>query len=265
MIRTFPTSRAKWLSLATVVVTGLLAGNKAATASMLIGVNANGPTNGQWLSDLTLFAPYINGTNQGGASTGNSISENGLSITGNATTNQGSSTGSTIATTYTTDGATTNILQTNRYSDSSSGHNFIDYTASGLTPGATYQVNLDFAELYYSVTGDREFGVTINGTPVLGGASAGTGGGTFDVNATAESSYGTGAGGKNQGFTESFNVVANGSGQLQIDFLSGLKNNPIINAFSIDSVAVPEPASLGLLGTGVLALGLLNRRQKVSA
>ena len=57
----------------------------------------------------------------------------------------------------------------------------VTYTIPGLTAGASYNVRLHFAELYFSAAGGREFNVAINGTTVLT---------NFDIYATAGGRYG---------------------------------------------------------------------------
>ena len=42
-----------------------------------------------------------------------------------------------------------------------------EYTITGLTPLATYNIALHFAEIYWTKAGQREFNVSINGTQVL--------------------------------------------------------------------------------------------------
>src|SRR5271170_1782860 len=56
----------------------------------------------------------------------------------------------------------------------------VTYTIPGLTAGASHNVRLHFAELYFSAAGNREFDVAINGTTVLT---------NFDIYATAGANY----------------------------------------------------------------------------
>ena len=52
------------------------------------------------------------------------------------------------------------VLQTERYGAST-------YTIPGLVAGQTYTVGLFFSENYFAAAGQREFNVSINGTPFL--------------------------------------------------------------------------------------------------
>jgi hypothetical protein len=75
------------------------------------------------------------------------------------------------------------------------------YTLPNLTPGVTYTVRLDFAELQASAAGQRQMNVSINGTQVLT---------NFDIFATAGAQY--------KAIAESFSAIANAQGQIVINF-----------------------------------------------
>ena len=90
------------------------------------------------------------------------------------------------------------------------------YTMPGLTVGASYTVNLHFAETYFTAAGDREFNVLINGTQVLT---------NFDIFAAT--------GGENMAIIKSFSTTANSSGEIVIQFTDGAANNPQINGIEI--------------------------------
>jgi beta-galactosidase len=100
------------------------------------------------------------------------------------------------------------VFQTERYGN-------FTYTASGLTPGARYTVDLLFAEIYWNSAGQRLFNVTINGTKVLT---------DFDIFATA--------GGKDIGIVESFTATAQADGTIAIGFIS-VKNNAKVSGIEI--------------------------------
>jgi beta-galactosidase len=91
------------------------------------------------------------------------------------------------------------------------------YTIPNLTPGASYTVPLDFAEIYFSQAGQRTFNVSINGSQVLS---------NFDIYATA--------GGKDIAIAESFNTTANSSCQIVIQFTSVI-NNSLANGIEIST------------------------------
>jgi hypothetical protein len=103
------------------------------------------------------------------------------------------------------------------------------YTFS--VPNGTYTVNLRFAEVYFTTSGQRAFNVAINGTPVLT---------NFDIVAAA--------GGGFAAIDRPFSLTVAG-GQISIQFTSGTADLPQINAIEIipGGVAVqvnPTSASL---------------------
>jgi hypothetical protein len=83
------------------------------------------------------------------------------------------------------------------------------YTIPALTPGTTYNVRLHFAEIYWNAVGQRKFNVLINGTQVLT---------EFDIFATA--------GAMNKAVVETFNAIANSSGQIVVQYTAGSVDNP---------------------------------------
>ncbi|WP_433968601.1 malectin domain-containing carbohydrate-binding protein [Tunturiibacter gelidiferens] len=87
----------------------------------------------------------------------------------------------------------------------------ITYTVPGFTAGSTHTVRLHFAELYFKTTGQREFNVAINGTPVLT---------NFDIVAAA--------GGQYKANVQQFTTTANNSGQIVIHLSNGSVNQPEI-------------------------------------
>ncbi len=90
------------------------------------------------------------------------------------------------------------------------------YTIPGLTPGASYDVTLQFAEIYWTAAGQRQFNVIINGTQVLT---------NFDIFATA--------GGENIAIAKSFTTTANSSGQVVIQFTNGAADNAKISGIEV--------------------------------
>jgi len=101
------------------------------------------------------------------------------------------------------------VYQTERYGD-------FTYTIPNLTAGASYTVNLSFAEIYWTAAGAREFNVLINGTQVLT---------NFDVFATA--------GGENIATVESFPATASASGTISIQFTTGAADLPKVSGIQI--------------------------------
>ena len=101
------------------------------------------------------------------------------------------------------------------YQDEREGSQF-SYIFTGLQPGITYAEILHFAELYWSLPGQRQFNVSINGTQVLQ---------NFDV-------FGT-AGGPFRAVDEFFFVRADANGTIEIDFSRGAVDQPLISGIEI--------------------------------
>ena len=101
------------------------------------------------------------------------------------------------------------------YQDVREGSHF-SYCFTGLTPTTTYAVILHFAELYFTLPGQREFNVSINGTQELT---------NFDINLEA--------GGPFQAIDEFFLVKSDGNGNIEIDFTKGAIDQPLVNAIEI--------------------------------
>jgi len=90
------------------------------------------------------------------------------------------------------------------------------YTITGLTANAAYAVDLHFAETSFNAAGEREFNVLINSAQVMT---------NFDIFAVT--------GGENMAILKSFPAIANGSGQIVIQFTVGAASNPQINGIEI--------------------------------
>ncbi|MGB9587293.1 MAG: malectin domain-containing carbohydrate-binding protein, partial [Armatimonadota bacterium] len=106
----------------------------------------------------------------------------------------------------------------------SSNPNFA-YTFPNLTPGTSYTVRLHFAEIYFGSAGARRFDVKINNSTVLSG---------FDI--FSES------GGKNRALVKEFNVSADASGQIKIDFIRGASDYP--KCSGIEIIGSSPPANI---------------------
>ena len=100
------------------------------------------------------------------------------------------------------------VLQTNRYGT-------FTYTIPGLTANTSYPVTLYFSEGYWTAAGKRTFNVVSNGTTELS---------NFDVFATA--------GAINKAVSRSFNVNANASGQIVLNF------NTVIDNAQVNAIVV---------------------------
>jgi glucosylceramidase len=92
----------------------------------------------------------------------------------------------------------------------------LTYDIHPLVPGAAVTVRLHFAEIFFTTPGQRVFGVSINGTPVLD---------NFDIVAMA--------GGPNKALVEEFPATVDASGSIVIALTQGSQNNPKINGIEI--------------------------------
>lgn len=155
----------------------------------------------------------ITAINAGGGASGNFVADTDF--------NQGntySDTSTSIDTSGVSSPAPQAVYQTCRWNSS------FTYTIPGLTAGKAYTVRLDWAELSFQYAGARVFNVAINGSSVLS---------NFDVYATA---------GYKKALAKSFNVTANGSGQIVIAFTQGGADNPFINGIEVwDPAGGPTP------------------------
>ena len=121
------------------------------------------------------------------------------------------------------------------------------YTIPNLSGACT--VTLYFAETYLSGSGQRLFNVTINGTTVLS---------SFDIYAAA--------GGKNKAIAQTFNTMANSSGQVVIQFISGTQNpkiNGITATGSSGATLSVSPTSL-TVGSAAGSTGTFNITSNLS-
>ena len=120
-----------------------------------------------------------------------------------------SSTTAAINTAQVANPAPQGVYQTERFGD-------FTYTIPNLTAGASYTVNLSFAEIYWTAAGKREFNVLINGAQVLT---------NFDVFATA--------GGEDIAIVKSFNATASASGTIAIQFTTGASDLPKVSGIEV--------------------------------
>jgi len=120
-----------------------------------------------------------------------------------------SSTTAAINTSQVANPAPQEVYQTERFGD-------FTYTIPNLTGGASYTVNLSFAEIYWTAAGKREFNVLINGTQVLT---------NFDVFATA--------GGEDIAIVKSFTATASASGTITIQFTTGAADLPKVSGIEV--------------------------------
>jgi hypothetical protein len=157
----------------------------------VIQVDSGGPASGTWVTDTD--------------------------VTGGNT----ASTGAAIDTSLVANPAPQNVYQTVRWGS-------FTYTIPNLAAGA-YTVNLHFAEITWTATGQRKFNVVVNGKPVLT---------NFDIIAAA--------GAPNKAVVESVATTADSSGQIVIQFTDGAVDHPEISGVEIiKSIASNANLSLG--------------------
>jgi hypothetical protein len=139
----------------------------------------------------------------GGAAVGSYVADEDY-VGGNT-----SYTSAAISTSLVANPAPQAVYQTERFGD-------FTYTIPNLTAGASYNVNLHFAEIYWTAAGKREFNVLINGTQVLT---------NFDVFATA--------GGEDVAIVKSFPAMASASGTITIQFTTGAADLPKVSGIEV--------------------------------
>jgi hypothetical protein len=88
-------------------------------------------------------------------------------------------------------------------------------TVAGLTAGSAQRVRLHFAETSFTLAGQRQFNVAINGASVLS---------NLDVVAEA---------GANKALVKEFSAAANSSGQVVIAFSQGAADNAFVNGIEV--------------------------------
>jgi hypothetical protein len=124
------------------------------------------------------------------------------------------------------------VYQTNRRANGGS----FTYTATGLTPGGSYLVDLHFSDNFSTAAKQRQFNVAINGTQVLN---------NFDIFATA--------GGEFIANVQSFYAVADTNGIITVQFSNGAANNAQINGIEIGLGTVPVPVAPSGLAASTLS------------
>ena len=140
----------------------------------------------------------------GGGAAGSFVADTGFNQG-----NQYADTSTSINTSGVSNPAPQAVWQTCRWNSS------FTYTLTGLTPGTSYVLKLDWAELTWTAAGQRKFNVAINGNQVLT---------AFDVFAT---------GGYKTAVQKQFTVTANSSGQIVIAFTQGGADNPFISGIEL--------------------------------
>lgn len=155
------------------------------------------------------------GSTTGGSSTTSTMIDCGGAASGTWSADAGFSGGTAVTTTAAINLAgapspapTQAVMQSERDGN-------VTYTITGLTANSKHTVDLYFSENNFTSAGQRQFNVSIQGTPVLG---------NFDVYATA--------GGQYKAIEQSFTATASSTGQIVIA-LTTVKYNAEINAIAI--------------------------------
>jgi beta-glucanase (GH16 family) len=152
----------------------------------------------------TVSPSLVTAIDAGGSATGNFSSDIDYN-----TGNEFSDTSTSINTSGVSNPAPQAVWQTCRWNSA------FTYTLTGLTAGASYTLDLDWAELTWTAAGEREFNVAINGSQVLT---------NFDVYANA---------GYKTALQRQFTVTANSSGQVVISFTQGATDNPFLSGIQL--------------------------------
>ena len=163
---------------------------------------------------LTVYVPSY-AINAGGTAVGSFAADSNYS--GSANT---ASTATTIDFTGSGSLAPQSVYQSERWGN-------MTYTFPNLTPGKLYKTRLHFAEISPSVTqaGDRRFNVLVNGSLVLN---------DFDIFATA--------GAKFRARIKQFNTLADGLGNVVVQFTRGSANEPKASGLEIFPYTNTAPA-----------------------
>jgi len=180
-------------------ISGLLA-NTTYSVSVCAFNSSNVPSVTASATQSTL--KYYLGIDAGGSALGAFVADSYVS--GGST----GSTSSTINVSNAVNPAPAAIYQSYRFGN-------MTYTIPGLTVGATYNVRLHFADVYWTSANQRTFTVAINGTTVLT---------KYDIIAVT--------GGQNIAVTNTFSAVANSSGKIVITFTT-VKDNAMVNGIEI--------------------------------
>ncbi len=108
------------------------------------------------------------------------------------------------------------------------------YNVTGLIPGATYNVQLHFADTSSSAIGQRQFNVSLNNKNVLT---------NFDIFAATRA--------RNKAIEESFTTAADPlSGAIVINLTPGASGQPIISGIVVNPVGVPATSGRVFINAG---------------
>lgn len=177
------------------------------------------------LSELVLWS-------DGPLSTPQAINSGGAA-TGAFTADVGGSTGSSTAiidTSGVTGPAPQEVYRTERVGN-------MTYRFANLSAGTSYLVRLHFAEIDGDAVGQRSFNVAINGTQVLA---------NYDIFAEA--------GAANTATVREFTAMADGSGEIVMDYTS-VTDNAKSSGIEIRALVLPAPTEVSVVaGNGLVVL-----------
>jgi Malectin domain/Ricin-type beta-trefoil lectin domain/Putative Ig domain len=211
--------------------TGLISGTPTTAGTSTVTVTATDTTGANGSASFAWAVSSATGTGSGGID----ISAGGPAaapFVADEDYTGGAAAASTnaISTTGVTNPAPQSVYQHNRYGN-------FTYTIPGLTAGASYTAQLDFAEEYWTAAGDRTFNVLINGTQVLT---------NFDIFATA--------GGEFKAVDEAFTATASSTGTITIQFVT-VKDNAQVNGIQITPLSGGGGTGTGTGGVDISAGG----------
>jgi hypothetical protein len=96
-----------------------------------------------------------------------------------------------------------------------------NYTLTGLTPGASYELRLYFLDWYWTRVGQRVFDVAVNGQTALK---------NIDVIKIAADAGGDG---RYFGVERDIPTTADANGTITVDFIRGSADQPLINSIAV--------------------------------
>jgi hypothetical protein len=165
--------------------------------------SGNSPASNQASATTKSGATTVVAINAGGGAVGNFVADTDF-IHGSVST-----TTAAINTSLVPNPAPQAVYQTGRTGN-------FTYTIPNLTAGASFTVNLHFAEIFWNAAGKRQFNVLINGATVLT---------NFDVFAAT--------GGKNIAIVKPFVATAASNGTITIQFASGAADVPKVSGIEV--------------------------------
>lgn len=192
---------------ATFATSALAAGSHAISAVYVGSTNIAGSTSAAVTETVTATTTTV-AINAGGGSVGGFLADTDFHGGTTYTTRDA------INTSKVTNPAPQAVFQSERYGN-------FTYTMPNLTPGASYVVRLDFAEIYWNAANKRIFDVSINGREALE---------HFDIFKAA--------GGKDIAIARTFLVRANSAGKIVITFTS-IRDNAKVSGIEISPAFSP--------------------------